>query len=174
MNNHILLFLISVFVLVGCSEEKQDGRLTRIADIVADSPQEALQSLDSINSDSLSEADRYYYDFLTLKAQDKAYVPHTSDSLYLRVHDYYAKKGSDDFFTEVLYYGGRVYSDLGDYPTALQYFHQALDRLPEDTDNLSLRGCVLSQTGRLLNTLRLYDEAIPYFVSSLENVRKNK
>lgn len=131
-----------------------------------------MQCLDSINSDSLSEADRYYYDFLTLKAQDKAYVPHTSDSLYLRVHDYYAKKGSDDFFTEVLYYGGRVYSDLGDYPTALQYFHQALDRLPEDTDNLSLRGCVLSQTGRLLDTLRLYDEAIPYFVSSLENVRK--
>ncbi|MDE6668688.1 MAG: tetratricopeptide repeat protein, partial [Muribaculaceae bacterium] len=67
------------------------------------------------------------------------------------------------------YYGGRVYSDLGDYPTALRYFQQALDEMPESDDRkfLNLKGTVLSQTGRLLNTLRLYDEAISYIEKSL-------
>ena len=39
--------------------------------------------------------------------------------------------------------------------------------LPEDTPYLTLRANVLSQTGRLLNTLRLYERAIPYIEESI-------
>lgn len=38
----------------------------------------------------------------------------------------------------------------------------ALAELPDSTDQPLLRASVLSQTGRLLNSLRLYKEAIPY------------
>ncbi len=123
--------------------------------------------LDTISCGKLSEADRHFYDFLSIKARDKAYIRHQSDSLILDVMDYYSSHGDGNMHAEALYYGGRVYSDLGDLPNALRYFHDALDELPEDTEDLDLRSRILSQTGRLLNKLRLYDEAIPYIESSI-------
>lgn len=164
----IVVLFIPIFILSGCSGKKQDYRLGHIAGIVSESPKEALRRLDSIDYHSLSTSDRYFYDFLTIKAKDKAYIKHTSDSIFLRVYDYYSSKKTNSLYPEVLYYGGRVYSDLGDYPTALNYFHLSLDCLPSDTNGKTLRNRVLSQTGRLLTSLRLYEEAIPYIESSLE------
>lgn len=136
---------------------------------------EAAACLDSIDPSALSANDRHFYDFLSLKVADKAYVQHTSDSTILALIRY-ASRHHDAHYAETLYYGGRVYSDLGDYPTALQYFQQALDALPSDTTNsddhtLLLRGNILSQTGRLLNNLRLYDEAVPYIEAVLDITR---
>ncbi|MCH5232409.1 MAG: tetratricopeptide repeat protein, partial [Muribaculaceae bacterium] len=93
---------------------------------------------------------------------DKAYTVHTSDSLYLSVLNYFNRRKSDPLYPEVLYYGGRVYSDLGDYPTALDYFQNALDFLADNPDNPNLKATILSQTGRLLNTMRLRSQALPY------------
>ena len=163
---HILLSLL--LLLIGCSENHNDRRLVHIADMVSESPIEALDSLDSIDYSAPSTPDQYFYDFLTIKAQDKAYITHTSDSLFIHVLDYYSNNLTSEIYPEVLYYGGRVYSDLGDYPTALNYFQKALDYLPANTHNTNLRSKVLSQTGRLLNSLRLYNEAIPYIKSAIE------
>lgn len=161
MKFRILIFLTTVLLfLAGCSGHS-DARLEHIAGIVSGNPEEAISLLDSIDPGALSAADRHYYDLLTIKANDKAYVTHKSDSLILSVIDYYSTH-EKDLYPEALYYGGRVYSDLGDYPSALRYFQQSLDLLPEDTQKLKLKGHVLSQTGRLLNTLRLYEQSIPY------------
>ncbi|MBD5182888.1 MAG: hypothetical protein HDS99_03730, partial [Bacteroidales bacterium] len=51
------------------------------------SAEEALSSLDSLDCRSLSERDRWFYDFLRIKVADKAYIKHTTDSSYLRVLD---------------------------------------------------------------------------------------
>lgn len=152
----------------GCSR-RPDTRLTRIAAIVSDHPEMALQDLDSINPDGLSESDRHFHDFLTIKAKDKASVPHVSDSLILDVIDYYSAHQSDPIYSEALYYGGRVYSDLGDYPTALQYFQQALDNPGHAPDTTDLKNRLNSQIGGLLCDLRLYKRAIPYFSQMLKN-----
>lgn len=170
----IATIIASLFLLFGCSENKHDERLLRIAETVSDSPEEALDSLDSIDSRPLSTSDSYFYDFLTLKACDKAYILHTSDSLYLRIYDYYSQRKDDDLYPEVLYYGGRVYSDLGDYPTALSYFQRSVDCLSDNDSNPDLRSRAYSQTGRLLTTLRLYDEAIPYIEAALDVNRQTK
>ena len=150
----------------GCSR-RPDTRLTRIAATVSDHPERALQSLDSINPDDLSESDRHFHDFLTIKARDKAFITHESDSLILDVIDYYSAYQSDPIYPEALYYGGRVYSDLGDYPTALQYFQQALDNPKQAPDTTDLKSRLNSQMGVLLQKLRLYDKAIPYFSQML-------
>lgn len=163
----IIILLFSSLLICGCSGSRNEERLTHIAAIVSDSPDDALAMLDSIEYDRLSEADRHFYDFLSIKANDKAYVRHRSDSLILDVMHYYSSHGKDNMYPEALYYGGRVYSDLGDLPNALRYFHDALDELPEDTEDHDLRARILSQTGRLLNKLRLYEEAIPYIESSI-------
>ena len=166
----ILTFLTLLLALLagGCHDSSRDPRLARIAATVSDRPEEALASLDSIDKNTLSKPDRHYLDLLTVKARDKAYIDHESDSLVLDVIDYYSSRPEAPEYPEALYYGGRVYSDLGDYPMALRYFQLALDRLPSsDPDNQTLRSSVLSQTGSLLNLMRLYDQAVPYLKEAL-------
>lgn len=169
----ILIGILTICLLMaGCSDTGQDARLKEIAEIVSDSPQEALLCLDSIDCESISDADRHYYDFLTIKAKDKAYIQHTSDSLILDVISYYENNSTNPLYAEALYYGGRVYRDMGDAPTALQYFHKALDNIPEDSRSLDLKARTLSQMGRLLQNISLYDEAIPYIEESIAIVER--
>lgn len=160
----IILHLLMAFTLLSlaaCSDSDGD-ELRRIDGLCETSPKKAMSALKKIDRESLSEVNRHYYDLLRIKSADKAYVRHDSDSLIRQVLDYYEEHQSSEHYPDALYYGGRVYSDLGDYPTALRYFQSALDELPEDTEQPQLRGHALSQTGRLLNTIRLYKEAVPY------------
>lgn len=171
----ILIGILAICLLMsGCSEAEHDARLKEIAEIVSDSPQEALLSLDSIDCQKLSESERHYYDLLTIKVKDKIYIQHTSDSLILDVISYYENSPQSSLYAEALYYGGRVYRDMGDAPTALQYFHKALDNIPESSQSLNLKARVLSQTGGLLQDISLYDEAIPYIEKSLNICELNK
>ena len=161
----ILGFLLSLLVVAataGCSRTKPDAALTRVSAIVSDDPERAVAMLDSIDTGKLTDADRHLHDFLTIKALDKAYVTHESDSLILDVIDYYSSRPKDPIYTESLYYGGRVYTDLGDYPTALRYYHNALDNLDVSTDTTNLSVRLNSQIGMLLEKLWLFDKAIPY------------
>lgn len=161
-------------MLCGCRREKRLSVLTDIYGYVSSDPQKAFEALDSIDYGSLSSSNRHFYDLLSIKAKDKAYVEHTSDSLILDVIDYYSTRNDGAMHAEALYYGGRVYSDLGDYPSALKYFQKALDILPSDPDNLDLRACIISQTGRLLNKLRLFHESVSYIQTSIEIARQRK
>lgn len=158
----IFILLLLIFIIAACSKTPRDKRLKEIAEIVSDHPEEALVKLNAINPDSLSESNRHYFHLLSIKATDKAYITHKSDSLIRTVIEYAQNHTNEHFYPEALYYGGRVYSDLGDYPTALQYFQKALDQTPSDTKDINFRLNILSQTARLLNRLRLYNQALPY------------
>lgn len=160
--------LLTVFLLLSsCSARPKDPRLLDIAQTVSDHPREALALLDSIDPTSLKENDRNFYELLQIKATDKAYILHTSDSMILKVIDYYSKHKGCGLYPEALYYAGRVYSDIGDYPTALRYFQDALDALPENPD-LDLKSKILTQKGWILHSLRMYKEAIKNFEESLK------
>ncbi len=169
----IILLILFALILSACSAPHSDARLDKIAASIDSIPESALKALAEINRDSLPEADRHYLDLLTIKAADKAYVDHESDSLILDVINYYSSH-EKDLYPEALYYAGRVYSDLGDFPTALKHFHDALDRLHDTDDQLDMRRRVNSQIGRLLNTLSLFDEAIPYIEESISIGKQTK
>lgn len=156
-----------LFSLIGCTSDLKNPHLSKAAEIVDLSPERAIALLDSIDYKELSQSDKNFYNFLQIKSSDKAYITHTSDSLILTVIDYYTRHNHDKIYPEALYYGGRVYSDLGDYPTALSYYQSALDITSESNKFRNLRKRILSQTGRLLNNLSLYDEAIPYIKQAL-------
>ncbi|MDE6633579.1 MAG: hypothetical protein K2K23_11320, partial [Muribaculaceae bacterium] len=115
-----------MLVFSGCKGKPEDQRLLEIAEKVSDSPKEMLERLDSIDVSSMKESDRYFHALLSIKAKDKAYIQHTSDSVILKVIDYYSGHKGSGLYPEALYYGGRVYSDIGDAPTALRYFQDAL------------------------------------------------
>ena len=148
---------------------------------ISEHPDSATSYLDSLAADTawtkdMRESHRARFSLLRVKAADKAYVRHTSDSLIRTALAYYGNHTDSEHYPEALYYCGRVYSDLGDLPTALRYFQTALDAVPDNEENRKLRCHILSQTGRLLNSLRLYDKAIPYIeeVISLESQDPDK
>ena len=49
------------------------------------------------------------YKLLTIKANDKAYITHTSDSLILSLVDYYEHDGDPAYLGEAYYYAGSTY-----------------------------------------------------------------
>ena len=156
------LICMLLLLTVGCSSgAPEDPRLLEIAKKVSDSPKDMLERLNSMDVVSMNASDRYFHALLNIKAKDKAYIKHTSDSLILKVIDYYSSHPKSGLYPEALYYGGRVYSDIGDAPTALRYFHDALDALPEGKDD-GFRAVILSQVGSMLNSLRLHNEATGY------------
>lgn len=107
------------------------------------------------------------YHLLTIKANDKAYITHTSDSLILSLVDYYEHGGDKDFLGEAYYYAGSTYRDLGDAPRALGYYQKALDAMPGD-ENLKVKSKVYAQMGSLFHYQNLYREALKQYMNSLE------
>ncbi len=166
---HIIPLLYVLLLATGCSHADHCPRLDSVDALCETDPSQAQALLRTIKPDSLSTDDQHLYDLLTIRVADKLYITHTSDSLITSVLDYYSRHTDSPHHPQALYYAGRVYSDLGDYPTALSYFQQALDALPEDTDRNGLfkRGFILSQTARLLHNIRLYNQAIPLIKESL-------
>ncbi len=174
MKSVITILLLSL--LAACSGGRSGNTLLleRIDSLTSVNPAKAAALLDSIDPATLSEEERHYRDLLTIKAADKDYGNQTSDSLIFSVIDYYDSHPDSRLTPQALYYGGRVYSDLGDYPTALRYFQDALDHLPDNDDNLYFRGVVLSQIGRLLSELRLWSKSQPYLVESISISKSTK
>ena len=104
-----------------------------------------------------------YHRLLCIKVRDKAYVLHTSDTVILPVLHYYMTKGDRRLLPEAYYYAGRVYSDLGDAPQALDYFGKALESMEGEYEDLELKGVVYSQMGRLFLFQGLHEEALKAF-----------
>lgn len=163
--SRITLIILTILFLSACSET--DPRLMHCNILANTTPETALAALDSIDATTLSEHNRHYRDLLIVKASDKAYIPHTGDSLIVSVLNYFSKHDQDSIYTEALYYGGRVYSDLGDAPRALEHFQKALETLQKN-DCLYLKGAILSQYSRLLTFQHLYSEAIPLLEKAIE------
>ena len=161
-----------VMVMMACTRHTPNPRLVAINRTIEENPHTALTELVEMNPDSLDSDSRHFRNLLIIKASDKAYITHTSDSLILDVMDYYEAHREDPFYPEALYYGGRVYSDLGDFPTALDFFRKAADNLLDSAANLKFRAKILSQTGHILNRLRLYDEAELYLKKVVDIDRK--
>lgn len=169
MRKKFIFYLFALLPFItNCVKLEQNKQLQHIATTVSEHPKHALVSLDSINYDCLTEEDKIFYDFLAIKAKDKAYIKHINDSLYLHVLRHYKKHKEDDIYPEVLYYGGRVYRDLGNFPTSLQYFQNALDLIGDNPNKISLKSSALSQSGRIQNSLRLYDKALQNLEKSIK------
>ena len=178
MNRHLSLLTTAILpvILVSCSRGPQYPAVLETADSLSYvNPDSAVALLRSVEAEmSASQpAVRHFYDLMTLKAQDKADLPLTSDSLILDILQYYEHGGDPNKLPEAYYYAGRVYSELGDAPQAIDYFQKAqtslnelnLQKLPIANAKRyeKLKGTVLAQKGYLLRNQHLYKEAIESF-----------
>ncbi len=135
MRRLLLLPLLFSLLLIGCGGKHHYPAALLMADSLCDvNPKAAIDSLDRLAEQMTQapEADRMYYRLLCIKAADKAYIPHTSDSLIRTVLDYYEHGGDPQLLPTAYYYGGRVNMDLGDAPQAIGYYRKALDAICEE------------------------------------------
>ncbi|GAK36303.1 TPR repeat protein [Bacteroides graminisolvens DSM 19988 = JCM 15093] len=159
-----LFTLIFLFCLYSCNN-KPYPRPMQIADsIVIQDPDSAVLLLEKLEKDIIKEPEntRMYYYLLYTKAKDKAYIPHTSDSLMQRVLHYYQSNKDKKHLPEAYYYTGCVYRDLGDAPQALDYFNKAIEASKKSPD-YKVISLIYSQTGTLYLYQDIYDLAMNAF-----------
>lgn len=134
-------------------------RAEQLMDVAPDSALALLADFkDSVRAEN--EATQMYYQLLTIKANDKCYILHTSDSLMKIVMNYYESHGTSVQLMEAYYYQGSVYRDMGDAPRALEFYQKAIDT-SEDKKEYKMLARIYNQMGMLYMYQKMYDEALP-------------
>lgn len=163
----VFLAVLMAIVAAGC-KDTADRALDRASALTDGDPAAAMSVLDSIEIGGLSCGQRARHTLLQIKARDKAYITHTSDSAIMEVMKYYDSHGSEAERTEAIYYCGRVYADMGDAPRALEYFNKALARIERQAPRSQLHLNILFQKGKLLRDMALYDEGVELIQQTID------
>lgn len=162
MKNAVFIYLLAgCMYLFSCTSGKDYPVAMKQAMSCMDAcPDSALILLKTLE-DSISYAPQetqMYYRLLTIKAKDKLYIPHTTDSVILSIVDYYQKKNDKECLFESYYYLGGVYRDMNDILKALKAYQQAVE-IGEGTKQTLLLGMTYGQMGILFAYQELYDES---------------
>lgn len=161
MKTTLVIYLLAVCMsLLSCTSGKDYPAAMRQAISCMDAhPDSALALLNTLENsmNSVSQDTEMYYRLLTIKAKDKLYIPHTTDSVILPIIDYYEAKGDKERLFEAYYYLGGTYRDMNDVPRALKAYHQAED-IGESTGQTLLLGMTYGQIGILFAYQELTDE----------------
>lgn len=146
------------------------ARLSAIDSIADTDAPLALAMLDSLKPRiaGATEADRNLYSLMRVKAEDKAFVTHKTDTLMLRLIDYYETDGDKALLPTAYYYAGRVYSDMNDGKRALQYFQKAVEMIDSSS---TLYSAAYSQIGYLFLYQGIYDKGVVAFLRAYKQYK---
>lgn len=155
---YILLLLLAI-CLCGCRHSSELSNLATADSLANVNPDSALTLLGEMTNElpDAPEDFRMRHRLLTVKARDKAYITHTSDSLILPVVRYYEQRNEQEVLPEVYYYAGRVCRDMNDAPQALDYFLRAIEAADEQTDK-RLMSLIYCQIGNVYLFQDIYDK----------------
>ena len=157
--------LVLSLLLGGCGDNRRaTAFLSRADSLMAGRPDSALLLLDSCEAEVAAwpESQQMRFHLLHAKAQNKAYVPFTSDSVMTVVSGYYDRHGTSNEQVEAHYLLGCVYRDLGEAPKALSAYHDAVecaDTTAADCD-YALLARLHAQMSSLLHRMQLPYEAL--------------
>lgn len=175
MVKNIASFILLVVICVSCGKHEYPSALVEADSLCYSNPKLALEKLAQIRKDldTTNTADWMYFRLVKLKAQDKAYIPHSDLTNLNQMISYYEGEGDKKMLPEIYYLAGSTYFDLHDSPQALDYYHKVLDNITAD-DNLRLWGITHAQIGYVMLYQGNYMSAVQhfkesYFVDSLRN-----
>lgn len=163
---HLLVLIYSLLVVmtvISCSGWHKDYPLAmRQAEACMEAdPDSAFVCLSRLR-DSIAyepKETQMYYWLLTIQADEKRYVLHTSDSLINVIVSFYRKHGDSDKLMMAYHYQGCVYRDMNDAPRAVKCFLDAID-VEETTEQNTLLGLIYGQLGTLFAYQDLFDESL--------------
>jgi len=119
----------AVALLTGCGGDGYTPELRAIDSMISEKPDSALHLLDSLGNEAAgwSKSQRMRHSLLTMKAQNKAYVPFTSDTIAKDLVSYYDNNGTPNDRVLAHYLLGCVYRDLGEAPHAVDCYLDAVN-----------------------------------------------
>ena len=162
----VIVYLTVLLTVIGCSQTTEIDiamdQAERIMETRQGDANKSLIVLDSLKAQisGMTEAQRMRFHLLQAKAMNKAYVDFTSDSIMLKVVDYYDRHGSGYEKMTANYLLGCVYRDLGDAPTAMKYFERATKSDGKDIPTYKTLAHVHGQMAYLLEEQSLAESAL--------------
>lgn len=127
---YILPFVVFIILVISaCVDRHKSEQLLDAAELLMESrPDSAFTMLSSVcaSPDSLPKALRMRLELLKAKAQNKMFVPFTTDSTMAAVAEWYDRHGNRSQRMTAHYLLGCVYRDLNDAPMALDQYHEAV------------------------------------------------
>ncbi len=145
----VIAVIAATCLMMGCTDGRYSAVLSQIDTLMEAHPDSALQRLDSLRSqkESWPKSLRMRYDLLEAKAQNKAFVDFTSDSIAKEFTRYYDSHGTANERMTAHYLLGCVYRDLGEAPHAVDCYLDAIsqaDTTAKDCDFYTL-SCAYAQ-----------------------------
>ena len=123
------IIALSSILVIGCSRNpKAEALLNSAEELTGQNPDSALRILDSVDVENLTRKQQMRYYLVHASAQNKAYIPFTSDSIMKEVVEYYDSHGTPNEQMLAKYLMGRTYADMDNPMVALEYFHNAIER----------------------------------------------
>ena len=167
MAKKIILYILLVVLCASCGKHEYPSDLVDADSLCNSNPKLALEKLAKIGNkiDTTNTADWMYYRLVKLKAQDKAYIPHSDLTNLNQLIAYYESNGDKRLLPEIYYLAGSTYFDLHDSPQALDFYHKVLDCITEK-DNLRLWGITHAQIGYVMLYQGNYKHAVEHFKES--------
>lgn len=161
MKRKWLLYIVGLLLLLSACAGRRGPypeRLLRASRLVEVRPGSALACLDSLGVplSGLSEEARMYAGLLRIKACDKLYMAHASDSAINRIVKFYEHFGDRERLAEAYFYQGSVYRDLKDAPRALLALQAAA---AQKSTNDTLNGRIYGQLASLFAYQGAYEES---------------
>lgn len=156
----ILSSLILSLLLCSSCQNQSRARLVAIDSLIyvdADSARCLLETMKDEMNDASDDV-LMYYNFLRVRADNRAKVKLTTDSLILPSVRYYEQHDENNRLPEAYFLLGRVYSDMCESEKAMFYFHKTLQC---DSTQVSdyLKSRTYAQMGYIFLRNRLCDEA---------------
>ena len=171
MNIHILSKIITLIIsllFISCTGDVHYTPSMRKAEQIMDTVPDSARILLSRDSSIMKKENkptRMYYDMLLTLAKDKCYIPHTSDSIMLKVADYYQYHGTPRQKFMSYYLLGRVYTDMNLTADAFDSYNKALSVKDIDSSFIYVARAN-NQIGHLYMYQDMYRKALPYFYAT--------
>ena len=175
MAKKIILYILLVVLCASCGKHAYPSDLVDADSLCYSNPKLALEKLAKIGKkiDTTNTADWMYYRLVKLKAQDKAYIPHSDLTNLNQLIAYYESNGDKRLLPEIYYLAGSTYFELHDSPQALGYYHKVLDKITAKDDlwlwgiTHAQIGCVMLYQGNYIHAIEHFKES--YLVDSLRH-----
>ena len=139
------ILLLALLLMASCNEDDQHvlSLLEKAETVMEEYPDSAYRLLCEADSGiaEQSKGTRIRHFLLKTEAKNKLNMPLPSDTLFQEVVDYYDDHGNPNQQLMAHYLLGRIYSDRGEAPMALQCYNDAVekaDTLSNDCDYTTL------------------------------------
>lgn len=155
------LYCFAIVCLVSCNKRADYyNTLLQVESQIEDNPQEALTTLQQIDTDNLSgRRTRAKYSLLYSIALDKNYIDTTDIEILQPAIAYYGKKGTPTDKLKTLYYQGVIYHNRGEQAKAMECYLNALEEGEKSNDILTKARIYVAQ-GTIYNQLFEFEKII--------------